>query len=102
MKFIRLNKNVGKSGAILEGLKQAKGNFILLLDADLRNLNHIEINNAIKAIGETSDVDMLILRRIKAPLLVKITRGDVLSSLGSSLRHQHTLEMGMGCRFKIS
>ncbi len=80
IKVIRLNKNVGKSGAILEGLKHAKGNLILLLDADLRNLNYIEINNAIKAIEETPDIDMLILRRIKAPLFVKITRGDVLST----------------------
>jgi len=80
VKFIRLNKNVGKSGAILEGLRHTKSNFILLLDADLRNLNFIEINNAIKAIEETPDIDMLILRRIKAPLFVKITRGDMLST----------------------
>ena len=80
VKFIRLNKNVGKTAAILEGLNQAKGNFILLLVADLRNLNHIEINNAIKAIEETPNIDMLILRRIKAPLFVKIARGDVLST----------------------
>ena len=80
VKFIRLNKNVGKSGAILEGLRHTKSNFILLLDADLRNLNFIEINNAVKAIEETPDIDMLILRRIKAPLFVKITRGDMLST----------------------
>ncbi len=78
--LIRLNENVGKSGAILEGLKYAQGNFILLLDADLRNLNHNEIDTAIKVIEETPDIDMLILRRIKAPLFVKITRGDVLST----------------------
>ena len=71
---------LASQGAILEGLKHAKGNLILLLDADLRNLNYIEINNAIKAIEETPDIDMLILRRIKAPLFVKITRGDVLST----------------------
>lgn len=80
IKFIRLNKNAGKSGAIFEGLKHTQSNFILLLDADLRNLNYIEINNAIKAIEETPDIDMLVLRRIKAPLFVKITRGDVLST----------------------
>mgnify|MGYP001567832488 CR=1 FL=1 len=80
IKLIRLNKNLGKSGAIFEGLKKAQGNFILLLDADLRNLNHNEIDNAIKAIEENPDIDMLILRRIKAPLFVKITRGDVLAT----------------------
>ncbi|PIV62334.1 hypothetical protein COS12_02780 [Candidatus Roizmanbacteria bacterium CG01_land_8_20_14_3_00_33_9] len=79
IRLIRLSKNAGKSGAILEGLKYAQNNFILLLDADLRNLNHIEIDNAIKVIEQPSDIDMLILRRIKAPLFIKITRGDVLS-----------------------
>ncbi|MEK7633547.1 MAG: glycosyltransferase [Patescibacteria group bacterium] len=93
IKVIRLNKNVGKSDAILEGLKHAKGNFILLLDADLRNLNYIEINNAIKAIEETPDIDMLILRRVKAPLFVKITRGDVLSTGERIVKKEYLQEL---------
>lgn len=80
IKLIRLNKNVGKSGAILEGLKFTQSNNVLLLDADLRNLNHIEINKAVNAIHKNPDIDMLILRRIKAPFFVKVTRGDVLST----------------------
>jgi glycosyltransferase involved in cell wall biosynthesis len=94
--LIRLNKNVGKSGAILEGLKYAQGNFILLLDADLRNLNHNEINNAMKAVEETSDIDMLILRRIKAPLFVKVTRGDVLSTGERIVKKQYLQEILTG------
>lgn len=80
IRLIRLKKNVGKSGAILEGLKHTQSNFILLLDADLRNLKHSEIENAINAVKNTHDIDMLILRRIKAPFFVKLTRGDVLST----------------------
>jgi len=80
IKLIRLSKNVGKSGAILEGLKHVQNDFVLLLDADLRNLNYVEIDNAIEAIEQSTDIDMLVLRRIKAPLFVKITRGDVLST----------------------
>lgn len=80
IKFVRLKQNVGKSNAILKGLKSAHGKFILLLDADLRNLNHEEIEKAVKAIQYNSDIDMFILRRIKAPLFVKLTRGDVLST----------------------
>lgn len=80
IKLVRLDKNVGKSGAILEGLKYTQSNFILLLDADLRNLKHSEIENAINAVKQTHDIDMLILRRIKAPFFVKLTRGDVLST----------------------
>lgn len=80
VKLIRLKKNIGKTGAIHEGLKRSKGNFILLLDADLRNLNYTEIDNAVNAMEQTIDIDMLILRRIKAPFFVKLNRGDVLST----------------------
>ena len=33
--MISLEKNQGKGGAILQGLKQAKGEYILFQDADL-------------------------------------------------------------------
>lgn len=78
IKLIRLEKNVGKSGAVREGLKQTNGDFVLLLDADLRNLDHTEIEKAIGAIQQTDEVDMLILRRIKAPFIIKLDRGDTL------------------------
>jgi len=80
IEYIRLKQNVGKSNAIFEGLKYTQGSLILLLDADLRNLNHSEIEEAIKIIQQNPDIDMLILRRIKAPLFVKLTRGDVLAT----------------------
>ena len=67
-KYMRLNKNLGKSGAILKGLKHSEGDRILLIDADLRNVNHLEIDNAISVIQKNRNIDMLILRRIKAPL----------------------------------
>ena len=34
-KFINLEKNLGKGGAVIEGLKVARGEFILFQDADL-------------------------------------------------------------------
>jgi glycosyltransferase involved in cell wall biosynthesis len=78
IKTIRLQENVGKSGAIREGLKYSKGDLILLLDADLQNLNHQEIEKAIEAIHRNRGIDMLILRRVKADLLIRMYRGDVL------------------------
>lgn len=80
VKLIRLKSNVGKSAAILQGIKHTLSNYILLLDADLRNLNHKEISNAVSIIHKNGNIDMLILRRIKAPFLVKLTRGDILST----------------------
>ena len=93
IRLIRLGKNVGKSGAILEGLKHTDSNFILLLDADLRNLNHIEISNAVKVIKANPDIDMLVLRRIKAPIFVKIFRGDVLSTGERIIKKQYLQEL---------
>lgn len=76
--LIRLEKNLGKSGAIQAGLKKANSDLILLLDADLRNLNHNEIEEANNAIQRASDIDMIILRRVKAPLIIRLVRGDVI------------------------
>jgi glycosyltransferase involved in cell wall biosynthesis len=78
IKLIRLEKNKGKTGAVREGLKHATGDNILLVDADLRNLNNIEIEKAIDAFTMSTDLDMLILRRINAILFVRLYRADVL------------------------
>jgi glycosyltransferase involved in cell wall biosynthesis len=74
----RLPKNMGKSDAVREGLKMARGENILLLDADLQNLNHAEIETAIEIFESRNDLDMLILRRVNADLLIRLYRGDVL------------------------
>lgn len=93
IKLIRLKNNIGKSGAIFEGLNIASSNFILLLDADLQNLKHNELEKAIKIIQQNPDLDMLILRRIRAPLFVKLTRGDVLGTGERILKSKHLLNV---------
>jgi len=75
--FLRHSHNTGKTGAIRTGARQSRGEYILLLDADLRNLDHTEIQAAITAIQQT-EVDMLILRRVCAPWIIRAVRGDVL------------------------
>jgi glycosyltransferase involved in cell wall biosynthesis len=78
VKIIRLEKNKGKSGAIREGLKQAQGDYVFLIDADLRNLDHRELEKALDAFRKAGDIDMLILRRVNAVFFVKLYRADVL------------------------
>jgi len=80
LKVIVNPKNLGKTETIKTGLQQAKGDYILLLDADLRNLNYQDIEKAVLKIEENQDVDMVILRRINAPLVIKLNRGDILLS----------------------
>lgn len=78
VKVIRLKENQGKTGAIREGLRHAAGDFVLLLDADLRNLRHEEIERAVKAFRSAENLDMLILRRINALFIIRLYRADVL------------------------
>jgi LmbE family N-acetylglucosaminyl deacetylase len=42
--IVQLPKNLGKGGAILAGARRASGSLLLLLDADLENLNPREIS----------------------------------------------------------
>lgn len=80
VKVIRLNRNYGKSGAIREGLNHAAGDLILMIDADLQNLDHHEIEVAIETFRVNTYLDMLILRRINAPFYIKSYRADILFS----------------------
>lgn len=78
IKVVRLDQNNGKSGAVREGLKHATGEYVLLLDADLRNLDHNEIDKAAEAFRYADGLDMLILRRVNAVFLARLYRADVL------------------------
>lgn len=77
--LVRLPYNQGKAAAIREGVRLAKNETILLMDADLQSINKAEVENAIQAIAR-HNLDMLILRRINAPWFVKFDRGDTLLS----------------------
>lgn len=80
VKLIRLDRNHGKSYAVKKGLEEAENEYVLLMDADLKNLDEKELNRAIKAITGNSGIDMIILRRLKAPWFIKMYRIDTLLS----------------------
>lgn len=73
-------KNLGKTEAITTGLNHAKSEYILLLDADLQRLNHQELEKGLDVIRKDTSVDMIILKRIDPPLIVKLSRGAILIS----------------------
>lgn len=93
IKLVRLSENVGKTDAIREGLKIATGNYILLLDADLQNLNHRDLERAIRAVYRNPAIDMLILRRVNADLLIRMYRADVLFTGERILKKADLLEV---------
>lgn len=78
IKLVRLERNSGKSDAVREGLKYAENELILLLDADLQNLDHREIDLAAIAFFKAENLDMLILRRVNAVFYVRLYRADIL------------------------
>lgn len=79
VELIRLPYNQGKAAAIRHGLKKARHENILLMDADLQRIDKGEVEKAIQAITQ-HELDMLILRRVNAPWFVKFDRGDILLS----------------------
>jgi glycosyltransferase involved in cell wall biosynthesis len=93
---IRLPENSGKTDAIRIGLEYAKGDYIMLIDADLQNLNHREIESAVKSMKSDPAIDMLILRRVKADLLIRAYRGDVLFTGERIIKRSDLLEILKG------
>lgn len=93
IKFLRLEKNQGKSAAIAHALKFAKNKIILLLDADLTQFKYREIAKAVTVFQQAGDIDMLILRRIQAPFFIKLLRNDILLSGERILRKTDLLRV---------
>lgn len=93
IRMIRLPGNVGKTDAIREGLKVAGGNYIMLLDADLQNLNYKDLEKAIRAVKRNPYIDMLILRRVNADLLARMYRADVLFTGERILKKDDLIEI---------
>lgn len=93
IKVIRLPENAGKTDAVREGLKHANGQYIFLLDADLQNLNYRDLDKAVRAVYRNPWIDMLILRRVNADLLIRLYRADVLFTGERILKKKDLLEV---------
>jgi glycosyltransferase involved in cell wall biosynthesis len=80
LKIIRNKNNLGKSEALAAGLEKANGQYVILLDADLKQLYASEVEKAIKAVRKDPVIDMIIFNRLNASFLVKTLRGATLIS----------------------
>lgn len=94
VEVLELPCNQGKAAAIQQGVKLAKYELVLMMDADLQELQVHEIENAIQAFIEQRTVDMLILRRINSPWFVRWYRSDILLS-GERLLWKTDLEKAL-------
>jgi glycosyltransferase involved in cell wall biosynthesis len=80
VQVVQLQENQGKTAAIRHGLKYVKHEVLLMMDADLQGLVKDELEEALETYQKHSDINMIILRRIRSPWFVKWYRSDVLLS----------------------
>jgi glycosyltransferase involved in cell wall biosynthesis len=78
--ILLLPRNSGKSAAVQAAADLVRTSHVLLMDADLRGLTTAEIDRAVAAALASSEIDMIILRRVKAGMHARLCRGDVLFS----------------------
>lgn len=88
IKMMRLSKNYGKSFAVKYGLSVAFSDNVILLDADLKNIDKKEISNAISKF-KNYNLEMLILRRVNSSSLLKLIRADTLLSGERIIKKKH-------------
>lgn len=93
IKVLRLEKNQGKSSAILFGLVAVQTQWVFFLDADLKNLQISEIQEAISAVIDSKSLDMLVLRRSNYAVFVTAIRHDILMSGERILQTKDALEV---------
>lgn len=91
--FVRLKKHSGKAQTIQNGLKQGKGEYIFLCDADVRGLKHEEIEKAIGTMIGNPTIDMILLSRVNAKLESKWIRADTIFSGERILKRKDLVEV---------
>ncbi|MBD3204648.1 glycosyltransferase [Candidatus Woesearchaeota archaeon] len=78
--LINLKKNSGKTNAVKKGLELVNSEFVLLIDADLKNLKSEEISRTILKMKNSSNVDMIILKRLNSSFHIKLFRANTVLS----------------------
>ena len=80
VKLVSLTQNLGKTGAVKKGVDLAKGDYILLLDADLLGVKKEELEYLVGIIFQRPSIDMIILKRTHTPLGSRLVRSDLIFS----------------------
>lgn len=94
VEVIRSPQNLGKSAAVKLGMASVENEWVFLSDADLCQIKIEEFKAACHLIKSSSiEIDMIILRRMKAPWFVKFDRGDILFSGERILRTNDLAEI---------
>ena len=93
VKFIKLKNIIGKTGTVAKGLEETQSDYILLYDADLTNVNYLEIESVINKITNDEKIDMIIFNRNTPRLITKLNRMELLFSGERILKRLDFLEI---------
>ena len=63
VEVVELPQNRGKSGALAAGLKQARGEYVLLLDTDLKNFDAATYERGIQKFQSDPAIDLIVFLR---------------------------------------
>jgi len=97
--LLRLHTNRGKSEAVMAGIAKAKGESILLFDADMRNIQPSEIQALIGIWKRHPKNGMCILSRKHAPWISRFLRWSVIFSGERIVRKRDMMDLYHARRF---
>jgi len=80
IKLLKIEKCLGKTETVREGVKHASGDYVLLLDADLVGLKKQELEHVITNVIGHPEIDLVILKRTNTPFSSRIVRSDLVFS----------------------
>jgi glycosyltransferase involved in cell wall biosynthesis len=93
VQLITLKENVGKTGTVQEGLKVAKGEYILFFDADLKGVIPQEVDAVLETVLSDASIDMVVFSRNTPRLITKLNRFDLIYTGERILRKSDLLKI---------
>ncbi|MEX1248337.1 MAG: glycosyltransferase family 2 protein [Anaerolineales bacterium] len=80
VKLLTIAHNRGKAGAVLAGALHSTCDYLLLMDADLQELNREELASGLGHVAKNPNIDMVIFLRTAEPWWARLARGSDLFS----------------------
>ena len=98
IRWLRISQNSGQSAAMYYGMQEARGSFVILMDADLQN-NPMDAVNLLRKM-DTDGLDLVTGVRVKRnDSFMRRISSSVANAVRSTLLQDHTSDTG--CTLKV-